>query len=475
MSGLRAGIVGLDITPEFHPAYGAWGTTPSMTRIDLPLLARCVALQVESRLLLWYGLDLVGENIPNTESIRDEVADGLHLQREQIIWSTSQTHSCGALPGSTHTGCSIAEISDHAPEFAQAQRKRFMNKCIEAGRQAVSQLQPCKVWAGRGYCDSVSYNRRFPMPTGGAKFSRDYAEGLQSGKYFDAAIGLIRFEDKDGRPIGGILNFNAHPATMILNTVMSPDWVGTARQCIEESLGDAPVMFCQGFCGDVCCYHIFGTPEKAKETGLRLGMAAIRALPTLVPVRGTPLRWAYKTIDVTCQPMPTRSAFERALAERQAFIDRLHGEPTATWVCGRNLPEQVTAEQRAAFVEVQMKYFHEGIRMLDAGESPRTSLALPLGAVRIGDVAAFLSGGENFAMTGANIRNRSPFPHTLICGDTNGMFGYIGDDAEIDRGGYETDTYWTLLYIDDFRLPPARGTVDRIINAAVELLEQLRA
>jgi len=112
--------------------------------------------------------------------------------------------------------------------------------------------------------------------------------------------------------------------------------------------------------------------------------------------------------------------------------------------------------------------------MLDANELARQTLDLPLGAVRIGDIGVALSAGENFTLTGHQIRSRSPFPITLICGDTNGMFGYIGDDDEIDRGGSETDAYWKMLYIDGFRLPPAKGAVDRIISTSVRLLEDVQ-
>jgi hypothetical protein len=44
MNSLRVGMVGFDITPRFHPAFGAWGSTHTMTELDLPLLARCIAL-----------------------------------------------------------------------------------------------------------------------------------------------------------------------------------------------------------------------------------------------------------------------------------------------------------------------------------------------------------------------------------------------------------------------------------------------
>ncbi len=473
MSSLKAAMVGFDITPRFHPALGAWGTTPSMTEVDMPMLARCLCLEQDGRLLVWFGSDLIGETVPGTDALRDEVSQALDLNQEQVIWSTSQTHSSGALPGSIMSGCTICDLTRGDSAFAVAERKRFVNAYIAAGREAIERLQPVKVWAGRGYCDSVSYNTRFPMPTGGNKFSRHHAEGLQSGKAFDTTIGLVRFDDKNGNPLGAIFNFCAHPATLIMHKMASPDYVGSARACIEEALGGVPVMFCQGFCGDVNCYHIFGTPEQAHRTGERLGKAAVEALPTLIPARSEPLLFAQKTVEIKCQPMPTREEFEALRAEWQAYVDVLEYDPTNTWFCGTNLAEQFTVEQKIAAVATNMKWIDEGLRMLEAGEKPRTSLPFPLAAVRIGDVAAALSPGENFTETGMKIRARSPFVHTLVCGDTYGMFCYLATDIEIDRGGSEPDRNWKTIIHDGFRLPPAKGTADLIVNTAVELLKGL--
>ena len=473
MSSLKVGMVGFDITPRFHPTCGAWGSTPTMTELDMPLLARCIALEQGDCRLIWFGSDLVGEPVKGTDVFRDEIAGALGLQRQQVVWSTSQTHSSGAVPGSLLTGSSICDLSKQDPEFMAAERKRFMASYVEAGRQAIARLQPARVWAGRGFCDSMSYNTRFPMPTGGVKFSRHHSEGLQSGKFFDPTIGLVRFDRPDGTPLGAIFNFCAHPATMINDRMISPDWVGTARACIEEAIGGAPAMYCQGFCGDVNCYHIFGKPPQAKRTGARLGQAAVEALSTLIPARGEPLLSEFRTIELQCQPMPSRAEFEQQLAARQAFIGELQDDPAATWFCGINVPDQLNPEQKAAFVEVQMKYLREGMRLLEAGQSPRKTLPITLGAIRIGDVAAVLSPGENFTETGSVIRSRSPFVHTLICGDTNGLFGYIGTDEEIERGGYETDSFWKMLYIDGFRLPLAKGSAGRIIQASLDLLQNL--
>lgn len=473
MGQLQVGIVGFDITPGIHPTCGAWGTTPRMTEVDMPLLSRCIALQQDDRRLLWYGSDLIGETTPITDALRDEVAEGIGLTRDQVIWSTSQTHSSGALPGSTRTGSSIADLSRQDPPFMAAQRRRFMSAFIEAGREALSRLRPARVRAGRGYCDDISYNTRFPMPDGGVKFSRHHAEGLQSGKAYDTTIGLVCFDDERGNVLGGIFNFCSHPATMINARWVSPDWVGSARRCIEDALGGAPMMFCQGMCGDVNCHHIFGTPAQARRTGTRLGLAAVEALGTLIPARAEPLAWTHGFVELPCRPMHTRDELAFELAARQAFIDELAHDPAATWFRGVNISEHLTVDEKIAFVGCQTAYLREGLRILDAGETPPSSLMFPVGAVRIGDVGAFLSAGENFTATGMAIRARSPFLHTLVCGDTNSLFGYIGDDAEIDRGGYETDSYWKMLYPSGFRLAPEKGTVQRIIGRACEMLEGL--
>ncbi len=468
--GLRAGVAGFDITPRFHPEFGAWGTTPSMRELDLPLMSRCIALEHEGTRVLWYGTDLVGDPVPETNALRDEVAQALGMTRDQIIWSTSQTHSSGAVPGSRLTGCSITDVVAHDRTYADEERRRLMKLFIDGGRAALERLQPTRVWAGRGYCDSISYNTRFPMPSGGVKFSRHHAEGLQGGKFFDPTIGLLRFDDLSGKPLGAIFNFCCHPATMINGGWISPDWVGTARRHIEDALDGVPAMFVQGMCGDVNCHHIFGTPAQARRSGDRLGAAAVEAIPFLVPVRCEPLALRWQTIELPCRPMYTRTELESAIAGRQAFLDELPNDPQACWFCGINIPEFFNVEQKTAIVNMQIQYLEEGLRILAAGEPVRTSLPITPGVLRIGDVAAFLSPGENFTATGRDIRQRSPFAHTLICGDTNGLFGYIGDDAEIDRGGYETDSFWTIAYLDGFRLALAKGAVQRIKTAANALL-----
>jgi hypothetical protein len=74
-----------------------------------------------------------------------------------------------------------------------------------------------------------------------------------------------------GKPIGAVFNFSCHPATMLNDKYLSPDFIGIARKYIEEEIEGTPAMFIQGFCGDIHCYYMFCKPQQAKLTGARAG------------------------------------------------------------------------------------------------------------------------------------------------------------------------------------------------------------
>ena len=475
MTTLLAAMTGFDATPRIHPQFGAWGTTPTMTDVNLPLLSRCLALQGDGQTLLWFSHDLTGNSCPATLQLRQHVADAVGLSVDQIIWSTSQTHSSGAYPGFAEEGGgnAIMQRGSWDEAFCAAEHERFLNGCVNIAREALDKLQPVRVLSGISHCDNISYNSRLPMATGGIKFSRNYAEALQGGCYFDKTLSLVRFESEDGSTLGTIFSFACHPATLLDNTLVSPDYVGTARARIEQNSAGAPAMFIQGFCGNVHNYYMFCGPAQAGLLGERLAEAAALGLQHLVPVRSLPFEFQWQTIELPCRPMYSREELEQAIAIRRAYQQEVEQYPHACWVGGVNVPEFLNADQKKRFVEVNINYCEEGLRMLTAGEPPRTTLAITLGAARIGDIYAVLSPGENFTETSRWIREHSPHPHTLICGDTNGLFGYIGTDEEIDRGGFETDTYWKMLHRDGFRLAPEKGSAQLVADTCLGLLSQL--
>ena len=116
---------------------------------------------------------------------------------------------------------------------------------------------------------------------------------------------------------------------MVADKYVSPDYVGTARQHVEDTIDGAPTMFIQGFCGDVHCHYMFGTPELAKRLGARLGTEAARAMSRLVPLRGEPFHWAYRTVDIPSEPMWTQERLDAEVAERKRYVAELAEDPDA--------------------------------------------------------------------------------------------------------------------------------------------------
>ena len=473
MDTLKVGMVGFDITPDIHSACGAWGCNPTITEVDQPLAGRCLALVHAGESIVWFSFDLVGDSPRVTLELRREVAEALGLSTDQVLWGTIQNHACGAPPWSKFTGATTADLSRTDPEFMASQRKRFMGACISAAREALDRARPATVHAGKGYCDSVSFNTRVFLPDGQVKYCRHHAESAHFNRPIDPIIGLVRFDDSGGKPIGAIFNYNMHPATLINDHRISPDWVGTTRSMIEESMGQAPALYSQGFCSDINCYHLFGTPQQARDTGARLGEAAIKAMSGLDPVRGEPLRLAHRTIQFKCQAMSSRDQFEQRIVEMEQFARNLRRDPQLLFGCGMNMPEVLSGEERAEILDYRLDYLRQGVRLIDSGQVPGPTLDFTFGGLRIGDIAAVLSPGENFAETGLALRECSPFAHTLTCGDINGIFGNIFTDAEIDGNGCGIDSYYEIMALDGFRLPPARGTVDHFVREATRLLKSL--
>ncbi len=84
--------------------------------------------------------------------------------------------------------------------------------------------------------------------------------------------------------------------------------------------------------------------------------------------------------------------------------------------------------------------------------------------ILIGDVAIVGVPGEFFTVLGQEIKRRSPFRYTYVFELANDYIGYIPDQRGFDRGGYQV---WTGLH--SFL---ERGTGEKIVSAAVELLDR---
>jgi predicted dinucleotide-binding enzyme len=103
-------------------------------------------------------------------------------------------------------------------------------------------------------------------------------------------------------------------------------------------------------------------------------------------------------------------------------------------------------------------------RTIQAAERVEDSVAVPVQAIRIGDVAICGIPFETFVEIGLELKHRSPFKQTIVIGLANGRHGYLPTTAQHRLGGYETwlGTNWVQ-----------KDAADIIVRHLSEMLAEL--
>jgi hypothetical protein len=372
-------------------------------------------------------------------------------------------HEEAGIPGdrvmvcATHTHAGPPGIGgDVDPEM----RGAIARKIVDAVLAASGSMRPAVLKTGAGSVDTVSQNRRDPA------FTRDDR----------LAIVLVDSEAPNLPPIASIINFACHATVLFEDNVqVSADYPGYAISTVKKILGDAPVLFLNGACGDVNPMWMEQHHHEAERVGSIVGAEAARRLQELRPLghaqRAWNIRWdevldhpvttgkliarprirvASRTVDVPLRVLDTPETYASRLAELALVRKTLPGGDVA----GRHrLMEQITMLQGTRGVAAALR----------RGE--RHLLHPEIQAISFGDNCAVLGlPGEFFAETGVTIRAASGIEHLLLACYANHHVMYVVPKHAWAEGGYEPG----VSILDD--------TAESIFrNAAIDLLRQVNA
>ena len=75
---------------------------------------------------------------------------------------------------------------------------------------------------------------------------------------------------------------------------------------------------------------------------------------------------------------------------------------------------------------------------VNAANREEDALTVKIQAIRIGDLAVCAIPFETFVEIGLELKQRSPFPQTMVIGLANGRHGYLPTPEQHKLGGYET-------------------------------------
>lgn len=412
--------------------------------------------------LLLVNLDTV--SIPNSsaDNLRQAIAEVTGVQQQDVIISCTHSHSTPFVEDldryhSYFDFVKVATLSAAEEAWASRRPARFGHACT--------------------HVVGASFNQRVHLPDGGVKFTRDYREGLASGRAVDPRLSIMRIDDESGKPIAGWVRFAAHPANVIFDAPISAEYPGYMTQQLSRTVAEGvPVLFGFGAAGDVNCVPMFGKESDSVRLGENLAEIVAPVFENIQTQPPRRLLSGHHTLQLPMDSPPSSETLDRELAELHAFHDGLGDDPSLMWVLGFNCWKDWTVEKKKAYVIPHIKWVERMKAALDEGRSFPSTWPVPISACVIDDLGLLFYPGEPLTAIGLQIAADSALNETLVFSHCNGWTGYLGTDEDRRRAGYET-YLWHRGLPDNFtaRLPLSYklGAANVMIEGSLALIDRL--
>ena len=435
---LHAGVGRTTLTPPLGtPLIGYGGRERGADAIRDDVYATSLVLSDGDTTVALVTCDLCALPIRQVRYVQRLIEERTSIPPAHVLINTSHAHS-GPL----------TTYNEETPESVRQVVVALLDAIAESVVQAVAALVPCRLSAGRGTVEA-SINRRKRNGYSDA-VTPEFPEGT-----VDPDLHVVRIDGLYGRPLAVVTAYACHPVALRPPShAISADFVCALRATVEPQVG-APLLFAQGAAGNlVPIGPEMEMEERLELTGKVLGMEALRV---------------YTALGAEALPVDD---------SRGAEALRAYGPPESLRSATSVPPKPMLA---AASENLLLDLWTEQPPIADVARSHQTFpyLTPPLvngkvecavQALRLGDMALVGVAGEAFVEIGLAVKARSPIPHTIFLGYTNGCLGYLPTAAAYEPGGYEVHRAHAV-----YRLPHtiAPNSADKIIATSLKLLGTL--
>jgi hypothetical protein len=354
-------------------------------------------------------------------SIRQEAMERAGLDDASLLINFSHCHA-GANASTArldHPG------GDKIPEYLEL----LETQVVDAVTEAIASESPAWITWGYGRC-SMATNRDFWDVD-----SSRYGCGFNPDTPADDTVLVGRVTGGDNELRAVLFNYACHPTTLAWdNTKLSPDYIGAAREVIEN-VTEAPALFFQGASGELGPRNGFvGDIEVADQNGRQLGFAVASTLESL-PKPGTKqvftgivssgadiATWAH--VAMSDEELESASVL-------QSQVDYVDLEckyiPSAA-----ELREQLSQETERPIAERLKR------RLMirdDLGEGD--VYRMPIWSWRLGDAALVAIPNEPYSILQTSLRKAFAGHPVMVMGVTNSTLGYLCPAELYGTGRYQ--------------------------------------
>lgn len=413
-NNLLAGIAKIKITPGTPiPMSGYGGRTAPFKGIHDDLFARVIAFSDGVNKAVLISADLIGFSNAFWEDITKRITKETGIKKDYIMLSAVHSH-----------GGPVTKVYDEdSSSQVNAYVKELKDKIMDATRDALKNMVPVSIGAGKGEC-KMNINRRAADGTGEITLGQNpYAP-------CDHEVGVICVNDKSDNPLALIMNWPCHGVVLGPdNYLITGDWPGAASRYIEDGSGGkmiAPVMV--GASGDI--NPIYGPHiDFEKNNSYAYGKDAIGE-------------------DLGKESL-------RVAKDIQSFSTG-----------------KITALQR--LISLPAKEEEDG-KYLQPQSKTNDSLRVRLSAMKIGNIVLTGVSGEVFNQISVKMRNQSPYSYTFMVTHCNGSSGYlVSDDAYPAPGVKGSDNKYVPTGGYEINSTKAKAGAEKaIIKNLLEMISEL--
>lgn len=442
MTTVKAGFSKVDITPPIGTPIGGNARDDYASKgIHDHLYAKSIFIDDGSSRWALAVTDLIAVVPEMVPEIRDLVTGQTGLKPEQIMIAAIHTHSGPDVWG-------LSDESKVKPEITGEINRKVAHSIIEAVNSAAEST----VYYGRGENGSIGHNRRLRTKDGAIHMNW---EGIDPGLIdevlgpVDPEISVLKFENADGGIKAIFVNYTCHPAILAGdNLLLGADYAGYLYKRIEEKYGDDVIVaFANGAAGNINHIDNYNPDQgrgfaEADRLGSMLANDVIDIISSMKEPQQPSVAFSRETFEI-----PRRRIDDQRVRWARGVLDAWDGK-ALNLVDG--LPDEFYATEALKLKELESEPYHSEVQVFKLSE----------------EVAIVSFPGEIFVEFGLEVKQKSPFAHTIIVELANDCCGYVPTRRAFEEGGYEPTPARSS------QLDPCAGEL--IVEKALKQLNQLK-
>jgi len=378
---LRAGTAKINITPRTPiPMSGYGGRDDPFKGVHDEIFARVVVFDDGKNKAALISMETIGVSNAFWKDVTEAVEKKSGIKKEFVLLSAVHNHD-GPVTN-VYNESNSPDVLTYIEELK--------NKIIAATITATQNMVAVSIGVGKGEC-KMNINRRAQDGKGNITL------GMNPYGACDHEVGVIRVDDKAGKPVSVIMNWPCHAVVLgPKNYLISGDWPGAASGYIEKlSAENLMALVTIGASGDI--NPLYGPHiDFESNNDYAFGKDAIGE-----DLGKESLRVAKKI-----------KTFSSAI---------------------------INASQRVITLPAKAEE-PDPRKLQNVNGLENDSLKVRLSVLKIGNIVLTGVSGEVFNEIGVKMRNQSPYAYTFMITHCNGSSGYLITDAAYAEGGYEVNS-----------------------------------